>query len=233
MSDGLSPQLVAVLVRGFTGDDLDRRGLTALCRAAVAATGAASAGAVFAVPGERRVAVVGTDDRAYALHRLQVATDLGPTIRAYRSGVTVVVDDVEADTRQWPAFAAACLRSGFGSAWSVPLRAAGERLGAVGLLCDSAGPVPLAALGDSRALAALAAALLACWRREHQAQGLVEQLQAALTTRVAIERAKGRIAERHDLTPEAAFERLRRHARDRNLRLQGVAAAVARGDLVL
>ena len=48
---------------------------------------------------------------------------------------------------------------------------------------------------------------------------LNEQLTRALNTRIAIEQAKGVVAERADLDMEQAFARLRRHARNHNLRL--------------
>ena len=53
-----------------------------------------------------------------------------------------------------------------------------------------------------------------------------EQLQTALTGRVVLEQAKGVLAQLGDLEMAAAFAALRRYARDRNLRLSDVAAAV-------
>jgi AmiR/NasT family two-component response regulator len=50
-----------------------------------------------------------------------------------------------------------------------------------------------------------------------------EQLSAALTSRVVIEQAKGVIAERAGIDLAEAFSRLRRYARNRNLRLTDVA----------
>ena len=63
------------------------------------------------------------------------------------------------------------------------------------------------------------------------AQVLNEQLTQALNTRIVIEQAKGVVAERHQLSMDAAFETLRQHARNSNLKLTDVALAVARGDL--
>ncbi len=50
-------------------------------------------------------------------------------------------------------------------------------------------------------------------------------LQAALTSRIIIEQAKGIIAERNNVDPAAAFKILRQYARSRNLRLHAVCAA--------
>ncbi|MGH3612884.1 MAG: ANTAR domain-containing protein [Pseudonocardia sp.] len=60
---------------------------------------------------------------------------------------------------------------------------------------------------------------------------LNEQLQTALNNRVIIEQAKGVLAQRGNLTMEAAFGRLRRYARDHNLRLSDVARHVVETDL--
>ncbi len=52
---------------------------------------------------------------------------------------------------------------------------------------------------------------------------LTEQLQTALNSRVIIEQAKGVLAQRGGLGMHAAFDRLRRYARDRNETLSEVA----------
>jgi hypothetical protein len=53
------------------------------------------------------------------------------------------------------------------------------------------------------------------------------QLEQALESRIAIEQAKGVLAERFDLPMDEAFELLRRAARSSRRKLQEVAVAVA------
>ena len=67
--------------------------------------------------------------------------------------------------------------------------------------------------------------------RQTDAQRLNEQLSHALTSRIAIEQAKGVIAERAHIDMGEAFSRLRRYARDNNLRLTNVAQAAVDGTL--
>jgi response regulator NasT len=61
----------------------------------------------------------------------------------------------------------------------------------------------------------------------------VEQLQTALERRTVIERAKGVLMERHQVSDREAFEQLREHARSRRRRVYDVAAAVLDGHSLL
>ncbi|MGH3515746.1 MAG: ANTAR domain-containing protein, partial [Pseudonocardiaceae bacterium] len=60
---------------------------------------------------------------------------------------------------------------------------------------------------------------------------VTEQLQTALNSRVIIEQAKGVLAHRGNLSMNAAFDRLRRYARNRNALLSEVARQVVETDL--
>jgi hypothetical protein len=55
---------------------------------------------------------------------------------------------------------------------------------------------------------------------------LAAQLQTALSSRVILEQAKGVLAERGGLSVDDAFRKLRKYARDRNLRLDDVSRAI-------
>jgi hypothetical protein len=52
------------------------------------------------------------------------------------------------------------------------------------------------------------------------------QLQTALDSRIVIEQAKGVLAERDAITPDQAFDRLRREARTRRMKLHELAAGI-------
>ena len=64
-----------------------------------------------------------------------------------------------------------------------------------------------------------------------ETQRVNEQLTGALESRVVIEQAKGVIAERAGVDLAEAFSRLRRYARNHNLRLTDVAQASIDGTL--
>jgi PAS domain S-box-containing protein len=60
----------------------------------------------------------------------------------------------------------------------------------------------------------------------HQQQQLSEQLQEALKSRIVIEQAKGITAQRHRITIDQAYQRIRAHARKKNASLRTVAEAI-------
>jgi PAS domain S-box-containing protein len=59
-----------------------------------------------------------------------------------------------------------------------------------------------------------------------QQQQLSEQLQGALESRIVIEQAKGITAQRHGVTIDQAYQRIRAHARNNNASLRTVAEAI-------
>lgn len=61
----------------------------------------------------------------------------------------------------------------------------------------------------------------------------VEQLNTALRSRVLIEQAKGFLAARRDLTPDAAFEHLRRYSRSNHVPIHEVSRQVVARELEL
>lgn len=83
------------------------------------------------------------------------------------------------------------------------------------------------------ALASTAASAILHRRNETVLETRNRQLQTALDTRLSIEQAKGIIASAGSLEIDAAFEVIRRYARDHKLKLRDVAAKVVSRDLTL
>jgi AmiR/NasT family two-component response regulator len=75
-------------------------------------------------------------------------------------------------------------------------------------------------IGDSVAVAAGRSEL------ESQHRLNAEHLQRALDSRVIIEQAKGFVAAHHGLSPDEAFERIRKYARSHNTKIHLVAQSV-------
>jgi AmiR/NasT family two-component response regulator len=68
-------------------------------------------------------------------------------------------------------------------------------------------------------------------RTINQAAVLAQQLQGALDSRITLEQAKGRLAERVEVDLDEAFLRLRSYSRRHNRRLTEVAAAFLAGEV--
>ena len=114
---------------------------------------------------------------------------------------------------------------------ALPLRLRGEAIGALNLFHQQPGALPAADLALGQALADVATIGILSERAIRRGEVLNEQLQAALNSRIIIEQAKGVLAQRGDLSMDAAFDRLRSYARRHNLRLSEVARRVVETDL--
>jgi GAF domain-containing protein len=167
-----------------------------------------------------------TSEQTRMLELLQIQSDDGPCLEAYRTGQQVLVDDLASDTSRWPEFAARASADGFGSVIAIPLRLRSERIGALNLFRR----VPRS-MTDSDLLVAQALADVATIGILHQrvlTRGALvnSQLQTALNSRVLIEQAKGVLAERLGIDMDQAFVRLRSMARSNNRHLSETARAV-------
>lgn len=156
---------------------------------------------------------------------LATQVEQGPSFEAFRGGQAVHARDLTAESR-WPEFVAGAQRAGFRGASSLPLRFKAEVLGTLTVLLK--GPVPLSDddLVAAQAMADIATISILHEKALREARILAEQLQRALNSRVAIEQAKGVIAERLQISVDDAFTILRTYSRNKNRNLHDVAAEV-------
>jgi transcriptional regulator with GAF, ATPase, and Fis domain len=184
---------------------------------------ASAAGVVLADPrGELRVAAV-SSGQAGLLELFQLQNDQGPCLDCFRTGQPVTAADLTAAAQRWPRFAEAATRSGFRTVQALPMRLRDQVIGALNLFRAEPGPFDLAELRIGQALADVATIGLLHQQSVRRRETLAEQLQAALNSRVAIEQAKGKLAERLSIDVDQAFSMLRAHARSSNQRLTDVA----------
>jgi AmiR/NasT family two-component response regulator len=97
-------------------------------------------------------------------------------------------------------------------------------IGALSLYGSQPGPIEEADVALARAFADMATIGILHERAVRGARELAEQLRTALSSRIAIEQAKGMLAERTGLEVGDAFEVIRAYARSSNQRLRVVAA---------
>jgi GAF domain-containing protein len=157
----------------------------------------------------------------------------GPCLDCVRTGAAVVSDNLEKDRDRWPLFVPAAQMAGLQSVAAVPMRLRDQTIGGLALFMNLPRPIPAANRRLAQALADVATIGVLQQRSLHRSHMLSEQLQSALTSRIAIEQAKGILAERNSLTMDEAFDALRRHARNHNLKLTDVATSVVTSGLDL
>jgi transcriptional regulator with GAF, ATPase, and Fis domain len=172
--------------------------------------------------------VAASSEAARLLELLQLQLDQGPCLDCFRSGEAVTATDLRADGR-WPRFADAAAQVGFGAVQALPMRLREQVIGALNLFRADLGDFDPVNVRIGQALADVATIALLHERGMRRRETLNEQLQAALNSRVVIEQAKGKLAERLGLDMDQAFGVLRDHARARNLRLSELARAFVNG----
>ena len=174
-------------------------------------------------------ATAASSENARLLELFELQSDAGPCVDAFRTGDPVVNADLHANRQRWPSFAEAAQATGFVAVHALPLRLRATTIGALNLFNARPGPLSEDNVRTGQALADVATIGILAQRGIHQADLLSAQLQNALTSRVIIEQAKGVLAERHRITVDEAFARLRGQARATNRHLSELAREVAEG----
>jgi len=190
--------------------------------------GVSAAGLLLADPrGELRV-LAASSEAARLLELFQLQSDQGPCLDCFRSGQPVAAADLSTDQR-WPQFAAAAGQAGFSAVQALPMRLRDQVIGALNLFRAAPGTFDPANVRVGQALADVATIGLLHERSMRHSDTLNEQLQTALNSRVIIEQAKGKLAERLGIDTDQAFTILRDQARNRNQRLSDLARAFIDG----
>jgi transcriptional regulator with GAF, ATPase, and Fis domain len=188
-----------------------------------------AAGLLLADPrGELRV-VAASSEAVRLLELFQLQSDQGPCLDCFRAGQPVDSGDLAAAVQRWPRFAPAAQQAGFAAVQALPMRLRDQVIGALNLFRASPGALPPADVRVGQALADVATISLLHERSMRHSDTLNEQLQTALNSRVIIEQAKGKLAERLGLDMDHAFTLLREVARNRNRRLSDLAQAFVDG----
>ena len=163
---------------------------------------------------------------AHVVEVLQLQDHQGPCVDCVHTGQPVRSEDLAADIARWPRWASAAVTRGIRSVYATPLRTPDTVIGALNLFgmdIDAASETDLLIV---RALADVATLTLLQQRHTEHTTGLNTQLQAALSSRVAIEQAKGIIAHTLTVTMDEAFAVLRHTSRTTNTKLSLLADAL-------
>jgi GAF domain-containing protein len=218
-------ELADTMVAGFDVIDF----LHVLTDRSVQLLDASAAGLLLADPRGALRVVAASSERARLLELFQIQSDQGPCLDCFHSGQPVTVADLSTEAGRWPRFAPAAQDAGFTAVQALPMRLREQIIGALNLFRATPGPFGQEDMRVGQALADVATISLINERSLRRSETLNEQLQTALNSRVTIEQAKGKLAERMHLDMDQAFNVLRRYSRTRNVRLSDLARAFVDG----
>lgn len=205
--------------------------LTMLADRCVSILGVSAAGLMLVGPDGNLRVIASSSEQMHLLELFELQTEQGPCLECFQDGVPVTQLDLSASLERWPRFAAEALANGFHSVHALPMRLRGTVVGALNLFQTDVRGIEPEGIEAAQAFADIATIAILQYRATRQAHELMDQLNTALNTRIVIEQAKGIVAEREQLDMEHAFAALRGHARNNNLRLADVAAAIVDGSL--
>jgi len=207
--------------------------LTTLTDRCVDVLDVAAAG-ILLMSAEGELQVLASSSESLRLLELfELQAEEGPCLDCFRTGEPVVNQDLAVVNGRWPRFAPEALAADFRSVHALPMRLRGSVIGALNLLHSEPGDMRDADVVAAQALADVATIAILQHRAAAEAQRLNDQLNLALNSRIAIEQAKGVLAERGNIDMERAFAMLRTHARHNGRRLVDVANEVINNTLTL
>src|SRR5215217_1982445 len=169
-----------------------------------------------------------SDQTAQSVEDGQERLAQGPCAVAFSQRLPAAIRNLQLEP-DWQEFTQVLVSQGISAALSVPVELDGGVIGTLDIYARNPrdwDPSEVAAL---QAYAGLMGSLLMAAVTAQVKGRLADQLQAALEHRWLIEQAKGVIMGREELDAQAAFERLRRAARNSTRRLADVAKDVTGG----
>jgi GAF domain-containing protein len=200
--------------------------LHAVARHATAISGGAAAGVLLSGQDGLLHHVGASSEDARLLELFQIQNSEGPCLDCYRTGSRVVVPDLAQARGRWPSFAPRALAVGMASVYAFPMRLRDRVIGGLNLFQTERQELTAEEVRVVQALADMATIALIQEQAISRAEVLTEQLQAALTSRIVVEQAKGAVARTYGISVDEAFELLRSHARGARRRLTDVAHEV-------
>jgi GAF domain-containing protein len=200
-------------------DTLDR-----VATLAVATIDGSDYASVFLVEQTELAAAVSTDPVVAELDAAQRQSGQGPCLAAIARGTTIYAGDFS-DEHPWPDFGRQATANGIRSMLACPLFVDGT-LGSLNLYARY--PLAFGVIDRAKAvlLAGLAAVAISAALTHEEEKRQSSNLHAALATRELIGQAQGILIERERVTPDQAFDILRRASQHLNLKLRDVAQSL-------
>jgi len=150
----------------------------------------------------------------------------GPGFHAFQIGEPVLVPRLDEEPFAWPVYRPHAERLGIKAIAGLPVVVGGTSIGVMDLYSAEPHDWRIPEVESLVRMADIVSAYLVNAKRAHEQDELNQQLQGALDSRVVIEQAKGMIAQAHQVSTGAAFDRIQRYARSRHSSVRAVADAV-------
>jgi GAF domain-containing protein len=205
--------------------------LTVLSDRCVEVLDVSAAGVMLAAPSGGLQVVASSSEAMRTLELFELQANEGPCVDCYAAATPVVNVQLSTVDRRWPRFTARAIAQGFRSVHALPMRLRGRSIGALNIFRSEEGALERDDVSVAQALADVATIAILQHQAVVDAQVLNEQLNQALNSRIVIEQAKGKVSEAANVDIEQAFQRLRNHARNRNVRLADLSRDIAEGTI--
>lgn len=204
--------------------------LTTLTARSVDLLDAGAAGVLLA-DSDGNLRVIGAStEQIQLLELFQIQNEEGPSLDCFQSGEVVRHPDLKTPSR-WPLFSEECTRAGYAAVCAVPMRLKNRTIGCLNLFLEQPGGLSDSDISLAQALADVATIVIIQDQASRDAAIREGHLHIALTSRIAIEQAKGMIAERCDVDMDGAFSLLRNYSRNRNVALTSVSKSLVAGTI--
>ena len=191
---------------------------------------AAAAGILLADDNGHLRVIGASTEQVQLLELFQIQNEQGPCLDCYTTGHTVEAIDLNA-VSPWPQFAARSVAAGYPCVYAIPLRLNNATLGCLNLFSTHPHPLTTTDAALAQALADLASIAIVQHHASLQPDNSTDRLRHAVHDRVAIEQAKGMIAEHHTINMHDAFVMLRTYAQHNQRGLTDIANHIVSGEL--
>jgi GAF domain-containing protein len=166
-----------------------------------------------------------TGELALACDERQYERGHGPCLDAASTAATLLIDDMERETR-WPDYTPGAAAAGALSSLSIGMPVHESAAGALNIYATKPDAFDDDAIVLAQTFAGYAAVALANAHLYDTQATLAQQMQAAMESRAVIEQAKGIIMGERHCGPDEAFRILSKLSQDTNRKLRDVAAAI-------
>lgn len=188
-------------------------GTARLCEVSAQVVEMTGAGIMLMSGGVPRGSVCSTDHVSALIEELQYTLGEGPCVDAYDQNHPVLEPDLSDPTvPRWAAFSPPALHAGAKAVFGFPLQVGHQRLGALNLYRDRAGPLTEDQHADALVMAGVAGKTVLAMQAEAAPGALSATLQAGADLRLVVHQATGMLSAQLEIGVDEALVRLRAFA---------------------